>query len=849
MLTLNDTPLNDNQARFVVKIESDTPIYLSNYLDGITLSSVLYDGAPLVKNSLQDNGKSIDISNGGGIGNIQAFQLQIARYQTNTALNDFFNDLFPATGKQYLIARPISIGFCWEGATTAGEITWFFYGYIDEYSYNADTITLLCLEYAELENIELPPYKLQRENDNGISYFPDAPEDNIGLSLPIIYGDFTLKSGEGTTKNIISPLCPTLLVDETKIKGIVASHECNTSADTYQYIDSLGVKQAIDGFDITAAPAQISVKNNNYAGTGYTLLDGDDGSIIGGIIIYPSQKGVLSPVGDFTFDKLNGLDPYKLDAGDIISFKFGISEDYSINGAFNAQTQVQLKIDFTNTVNPPGASNNIKVLTYSDGVLIDTLNDKVTLSETKTIDFTAIFTITSWDWKKVSGLEFKITNLYSTPGEYIWVDKIYLYNYYYSIKGSYLKKYLEEYTVPLYFLGIPFFKESRWRRIFNTQTVNDFRGVILAAVKGMQYGRWIDNNGAARDNGYNINGLIQQPAYNIESALRDYAYAERDLVVNTKTDTTHAIVNNLKVDIDDYYIGSEWFNVTTNHKSYVTDFVASTNTIVINDADALMADGDKIYLTNVNGNNRIDVTSFDLVGDNPGGLRHGWLIGKYIGQPETVSGIISRICYESFAMIFLSYNQYKLVALDSATSADAWTSCLKIEGRESFSIQLTPLKNIFTSFRLKYAFDHATNKYKEEFYVDKNGYTSGGTVISATEKTLCENAETNYKIKNNFEYSSDWIYDLTTAEYLLQKLVLWFTKQRMMVTWTTPLSDGTVDYIKYELGDQVVLTNTRILPTGISGVKCFMITGKQIIIKRGDPYIIWNLIEMEDLPT
>lgn len=220
MLTLNDTPLNDNQARFVVKIESDTAIYLSNYLDGITLSSVLYDGVPLVKNSLQDNGKSIDISNGGGIGNIQAFQLQIARYQTNTELNEFFNDLFPATGKQYLIARPISIGFCWEGATTAGEITWFFYGYIDEYSYNADTITLLCLEYSELENVELPYYKVQKDFDNGISYFPEAPEENIGKSIPIVYGDL---SQSESLLPYVDKFLPVVRVGENKF--VISSHK------------------------------------------------------------------------------------------------------------------------------------------------------------------------------------------------------------------------------------------------------------------------------------------------------------------------------------------------------------------------------------------------------------------------------------------------------------------------------------------------------------------------------------------------------------------------------------------------------------------------------------------------
>lgn len=371
---------------------------------------------------------------------------------------------------------------------------------------------------------------------------------------------------------------------------------------------------------------------------------------------------------------------------------------------------------------------------------------------------------------------------------------------------------------------------------------------------------WIDLTGAGvRSNGWDENDYIEIAPYQIESILRDEVFVERDLTTTTKGTASSSggfyyyviTCSGLKSTVNDYYNNAEVFNVTTNKRYLVDDYLGATKEITLKTAieDTALAAGDNIFVTNIQGDNRIDIVSFDLIGHATNGSRKNWKFGRSIYQTQSANNLVGQLCYESFCMLFSSYNVYKLVALDSASSADTWTKCLKTEGREYFDIKLTPLQNTFTSFRLKYAFDYAKNKYMKEFYVDKNGYTSGGTVISATEKTLCENAETNYKIKNNFEYSSDWIYDLTTAEYLLQKLVLWFTKQRMMVTWTTPLSDGTVDYIKYELGDQVVLTNTRILPTGISGVKCFMITGKQIIIKRGDPYIIWNLIEMEDLPT
>jgi len=108
-------------------------------------------------------------------------------------------------------------------------------------------------------------------------------------------------------------------------------------------------------------------------------------------------------------------------------------------GEFNGETDVQLKIDFTNTVSPPGASNNIQIITYDHQLEtnIDTYNTIITGSETVTIDYPSFFTIEDWDWRKLINLEFKIQNTYSDAGDYIWVNKIYLYVYYYYSKGRY----------------------------------------------------------------------------------------------------------------------------------------------------------------------------------------------------------------------------------------------------------------------------------------------------------------------------------------------------------------------------------------------------------------------------
>lgn len=224
MLTLNDTPLNDNQAIFVIEIEADSTIRICNKIEGITLSGNLYDGEPLIKRSLVDNGKDIDVSNGGGIGNIQAFTLSFARYQTNSLLNDFFNDFFPATSKTYLSSRVVKIGIVWEGATTSGEVTWFFNGYIDEYSYDAKTINLLCLEYAELEKIDLPYYKTQKDFDNQISYSTDLDDEDYGMPIPIVYGSFITTNFEFSDVS----LAPAVLMNKNLVTYKACSHKCKT---------------------------------------------------------------------------------------------------------------------------------------------------------------------------------------------------------------------------------------------------------------------------------------------------------------------------------------------------------------------------------------------------------------------------------------------------------------------------------------------------------------------------------------------------------------------------------------------------------------------------------------------
>ena len=112
-----------------------------------------------------------------------------------------------------------------------------------------------------------------------------------------------------------------------------------------------------------------------------------------------------------------------------------------------------------------------------------------------------------------------------------------------------------------------------------------------------------------------------------------------------------------------------------------------------------------------------------------------------------------------------------------------------------------------------------------------------------TEKNLCKYAEQSYGVSRLFEYSSMNIYDDATAESFLQKKIAWFTKQRLIVNYITPIV-GNFDWIKYEIGDQVKLNFSKGIPTGLNNSAMFMITSKKITPLIGGGYISWELIEL-----
>lgn len=373
---------------------------------------------------------------------------------------------------------------------------------------------------------------------------------------------------------------------------------------------------------------------------------------------------------------------------------------------------------------------------------------------------------------------------------------------------------------------------------------------IFATGFGRMFDRWIDSvSGSARSNGKNENGLINCPPYIIESLLRDENFAERDLKITAVTDTTHIIVNGLLSSEDDYYNYAIYYNVTTDHKTYVTDYAGSTKTLTLASADTSASASDNIFLQNVKGDEKIDYSTFDIVGNNTDGTRKGWKFARAYTEKQNIFDIINELCFDSHCEIIESVNPdtceklIKLVDLDSDYS-DTWTNpAYGRDGLERIIAQLSPLDNVFTQFRLRYFYDYGKRDYLKEIYVDKNGYPSSATILSDTEKNLCKYAEQTYLVSRLLELTTRNIYDDATAERMLQKKIEWFSKQRLIINYDSPIV-GNSDFIKYEKGDKVKINFSKGVPSGVNNNTNFIIDKKIIRPFTGGGFITWRLIEL-----
>lgn len=395
----------------------------------------------------------------------------------------------------------------------------------------------------------------------------------------------------------------------------------------------------------------------------------------------------------------------------------------------------------------------------------------------------------------------------------------------------------------------------------------------------------------ARSNTYNDGDLIENPSGIIESIIRDEVLTERDLVIDSVVTNVieFSSLTPLNSTVDTFYKDACLVNVTKSERYTISDYAASTKKLTLYSTPTGWAAGNKCYLKNVNTN--IDTDSFDVVGagivesgttDSASaykliqsgqnflttvktgmmvknttdttysyvksvdsntqltletnimasgetyqiyGKRYNWKFARSLTSQQDSRSILEQLCFESHCMLIKSYNKYKLVDLGDGNVVGTFDTPMKENGKPQVFAQMTLLSQIFTDYTLNYGYDYAKKIYTKKAFVNKNA-TSDAYLNEL--KAKCTYAEVNYKVKNKWEYSSDWIQDDNTALYFLEKIVNWFYTQRIIVSWY----GSPKTHLQYEIGDRVLIDYDFMIPTGKNNVASFMIIGKSMDISK-----------------
>lgn len=439
MITLNQTAGYDNEAIFVFKFTFDTTVaYLST--KDITLDSTNYDGAAILHNSISAITETNNLIRGGGICEVGSLSLSIINKSDNASFSDFFDSFYP-NNSVYQANREVDIGIVWDGATTESQITWLQTMLISEYSYDT-SLHFSLVSYTEADNPSLPYYTVQEDYDNGVSYFPKAPDESMGVPIPIVYGDFNIETIRGDTSYNIpqaEPCSPIVIIDDDtgtdlNYKFIVASHSIkgynyrptvcysqsgsisadnSTVPDIVQYNDMFDTMTFIYNTTVAAGGSSSYSLDDNWHGSFYSILQPNKDTQYIYADMYKRFDAKL-PGFDYNFKHLfrdtGTTTDITLSAGNKMAFGFtDDSQSQSLSGKFDTDSSAYIiakisnssgadvDLEFTST-QPSSSLSKASTFTIANGVTTLVYFDAWAITSETYSDFTnRIFAIENKD--------------------------------------------------------------------------------------------------------------------------------------------------------------------------------------------------------------------------------------------------------------------------------------------------------------------------------------------------------------------------------------------------------------------------------------------------------------------
>jgi hypothetical protein len=280
--------------------------------------------------------------------------------------------------------------------------------------------------------MNLPYYQVQKEVDNGVSYYTSAPKESYGLSIPLLYGDFLSNSSARYNDWM---LANTICTDNRYLQFAIASHKCNAlggSSQLLKYMDGANTYMILipdDGED-----------QNNDAGCFtrlYNNIRTADTRIYGELLLQMNIVGGKSEVNDIenviNTDQTDYMTLSNALASNYAAFKLDINLSDSDVGILDTDAaDVTFQVDWA----CDAAANRDIVVSYyhdvlgawpldpSDGVAKETHN--ATTQESTAINIGAYTGLKiaddngdvtlPWTIEELVGMEWTVGNLTAISG-------------------------------------------------------------------------------------------------------------------------------------------------------------------------------------------------------------------------------------------------------------------------------------------------------------------------------------------------------------------------------------------------------------------------------------------------
>lgn len=310
---------------------------------------------------------------------------------------------------------------------------------------------------------------------------------------------------------------------------------------------------------------------------------------------------------------------------------------------------------------------------------------------------------------------------------------------------------------------------------------------VWGVGKGRSFGSWIDEDG--RDNGYDELDVIKQPAYIIESILRD----EMGLTSSQIDYESFDIVGNTTDGLRKDWVFASSITTVKTSLQILSELCYESFCILFEGSDG------KYRLVALDTDT---VTPYEILQNQ-----------MFPMQPQVGRSAVNEIRNQFIVNYRYNYltNIYErnfVVDENGSTLSD----------------------NTFTVGSFTPA-EVAIDRYGGEYIA---GYYS-----------LCSVSQTRFLTKKKMEVDLVWITDNATAELFTKKLVEWMYAPHITMSiqgwWGESTSPSRKHFLCYELGDQVKVNHPLLNPT-VSSAYVFMITGKTIDRKNNS--VILTLMAM-----